>query len=115
MRGPVRPLMRPQRSLAGSGRTQFGSYHYFWGRSRDIAAQSRLQSPHRSALLATALLGDTLYLLVIVPLSPGLASGLFLRSANVTSVAADKAKPRRGRCVNRRGSGARKLAETSEP
>src|SRR5262249_24461018 len=30
---------------------------------------------------------------VIVPLSPGLASGLFLRSANVTSVALDKAKP----------------------
>src|SRR5262245_50760482 len=27
--------------------------------------------------------------------SPGLASGLFLRSANVTSVATDKAKPRR--------------------
>src|SRR5262249_10192013 len=27
------------------------------------------------------------------PFSPGLASGLFLRSANVTSVALDKAKP----------------------
>src|SRR5262249_55015116 len=68
----------------------------------------------RSALLATALLGDTLYLLVIVPLSPGLASGLFLRSANVTSVALDKAKPRRGGIGRvRGGSGARYHKENS--
>src|SRR5262249_31011981 len=50
----ARPLMRPQRGCDRSGRAQFGSYHYFRWRQSGGAIS-------RTAVLATALLGDTLY------------------------------------------------------